>query len=217
MTKRRLGWLGPAIVLVGVAVAGLGVYAMVTGRLKQGEVIDRITVDDQRALVVRAEDGGDRNFVELVEGDRLVWSALVPPYAGRPGAPGIAWGSGAVTVRVLRDGRAEVFALAMTSSSKLGGFRLAPDHGPAIKQTTGPVTLSDHVHSYEIVAGSGWVELVGIDLASGKGIWRVDLVATPVDAAGITDDGLVWIEQASRRRAFRGSDGSEPHPAPKSS
>ena len=48
---------------------------------------------------------------------------------GRKGAPGLAWNDVAVTVRILRGDRAEVFALNMQNGTKLGGFRLAPNHG----------------------------------------------------------------------------------------
>jgi hypothetical protein len=208
--SRRLGWLGPAIVLLGVVVALIGGYVLIKGRPKAGAVISQIPVDDHHTLVVRAEaDGGDRNFVELVAGDELVWSALIPPYGGRPDAPGIAWGQGAITIRVIRDDRAEIFAVAMSNASKLGGFKLAPGKGGAVKQTTGPVTLSDHVRSYEIVGGVGWTEIVAIDLASGQGLWRQDLGDAPVDAAGFVDDGGVWIEQRGVRRVFGVVDGRE--------
>lgn len=209
--RKRLGWLGPAIVLVGVAVALGGLYLMITGRPEAGPVIDRIAIDDQRALVVRAERGGERNFVELVDGDRVVWQALVPRYAGRPGAPGIAWGHGAVTVRVIRGGRAEVFAVSMSDAAKLGGFKLAPGTGPVVAQTTGPVTLTDHDRSYEIVRGDGWGQLVAIDLASGEALWKQELGAAPVTAGGV-GDGTIWLEQGGQRREYDVRDGSSRAP-----
>src|SRR5690349_2902278 len=101
--KTRLGWLGPAIVFVGVVVAALGTWFMIVSKPKAGAVIDSLPIDSTYALVVRAEDGGERNFVELRAGDRVMWQSIVPTYAGRPGAPGIAWNSLAVTVRVIRD------------------------------------------------------------------------------------------------------------------
>ena len=213
---RRLGWIGPAIIVVGVAVAGLGVYAMISGKPKVGAVIDTIAIDSHSRFVVRAEDGGDRNFVELVEDGELTWSALVPAYAGRPGAPGIAWSEHAVTVRVIRDQRAEVFALARDNAAKLGGFKLAPGKGPVVKQSIGPVTLTDHVRSYEIVEGPGWHQLVAIELASGQGVWLQDLSADPVDAAGISDGGI-WIQQRGARRVFEVATGSERATAARSS
>ncbi|HWO26033.1 MAG TPA: hypothetical protein VNO30_45210 [Kofleriaceae bacterium] len=210
--RRRLGWLGPAIALAGAAVAGLAVWYMVRAKPQVGAVIDTIRIDDRAAFVVRAEAGGDRNFVELRDGDRLVWRALVPPYAGRPGAPGIAWNQIAVSVRVLRDRRAEVFALSMHDAAKLGGFKLAPGHGPAVIAARGPVTLTDHVRSYEIVGGDGWHQLVAFDLATGEGAWKQELGPAPIDDGGIeagAAGGTVWLLQAGRRRAFRVTDGTE--------
>src|ERR1041385_424017 len=110
MARQRLGWLGPGIVLAGAAVAAVGVWYMVHARPVAGAVIDTIAVDDHRAIVVRAEAGGDRAFVELRDRDAVVWQALVPHYSGRPGVPGIAWSPTAVSVRVVRDGHAELFA-----------------------------------------------------------------------------------------------------------
>jgi hypothetical protein len=214
--RRRLGWLGPAIVIAGVAIAGLGTWYMARARPEVGAVIDTIRIDDRAALVVRAEQGGDRNFVELRDGDRLVWRALVPTYAGRPGAPGIAWNRIAVSVRVLRDRRAEVFALAMNDAAKLGGFKLAPGQGPAEIATRGPVTLTDHVRSYEIVGGAGWHQLVAFDLSTGEGVWKQDLGPAPIDDGGIEagpEPGVVWLLQAGRRRAFRVTDGAEITPS----
>ena len=211
--RRRLGWIGIAIVVLGALVAVGGLLVFIAGRPKVGPVIDTIAIDDQRSLLVRAEDGGERNFIELVESGESKWRALVPPYAGRPGAPGIAWGRGAVTVRVIRDGRAEIFALAMTNASKLGGFKLAPGKSTAIKQTTGPVTLTDHERAYEVVAGDGWHELVAIDLATGEALWRQDLGPRRIDAAKI-EDGTIWIEQAGQRRGFGVLTGAERSPKP---
>jgi outer membrane protein assembly factor BamB len=209
--RRRLGWLGPAIVAVGVAVAALGAYAVVTGRPEVGEVIDQIDLGEGQTIIVRAEAKGDRNFVELVQGSRITWRAMVPPYAGRRGAPGIAWGQGAITVRVIREGRAEIFALTMATASKLGGFKLAPGKGAVVKQTSGPVTLTDHTRSYELVGGAGWHQLVAIDLATGEGLWKQDLAADAIEDAAL-EDGAIWVLQGGIRRVFDTRDGSEKPP-----
>jgi hypothetical protein len=221
VARRRLGWLGPAIVGLGVVVAIAGVWIVVTGRPKAGDVIDTIEVDPVTSIVVRAEDGGDRNFVELHERspaneDVLLWQALVPPYAGRRGAPGIAWSDKTVSVRVIRDGRAEVFALTRHDAAKLGGFKLAPGKGPVVKQTSEPVTLCDQVRSYELVAGVGWRQLVVIDLATGEGLWKQDLPGDPIEDAGL-ENAAVWVRQRGTRRAFRVIDGSEVSTGPQSS
>jgi hypothetical protein len=208
MRRARLGWLGPAIVLVGAAVAAVGGWYVVHARPSAGAVIDTIAIDDQRSLVVRGETKGDRAFVELREGDEVKWQALVPHYAGRPGSPGVAWSPTAVTVRVIRDGHAELFALAMHDASKLGGMRLAPQHDKIIDDPTGPITVTDHVRSYEIVSGPDWHQLVAIDLASGKALWFRELGAAPVRTAGV-DPGGVWIDQGTGRRAFSALTGTD--------
>src|ERR1051325_7515700 len=101
MARTRLGWLGPAIVGTGIAIGAWGVWYMVHARPAAGPEIDRIAIDDRHALVVRAEAGGDRAFVELRSDETVVWQALVLRYGGRPGAPGIAWSPTAVSVRVI--------------------------------------------------------------------------------------------------------------------
>lgn len=216
MARSRLGWLGPTIVGIGVAVGAWGAWYMVHARPVAGAEIDRIWIDDRHALVVRAEAGGDRAFVELRDDETVVWQALVPRYGGRPGAPGIAWCPTAVSVRVIRDGHAELFALAMHDASKLGGMRLAPDRGPIAAPADGPVTLTDHVRSYEIVSGPDWHQLVAIDLASGHALWARELGPAPVRAGGVAG-GQVWIDQGAGPHAFAaltGRDGEGSGPVP---
>lgn len=211
MKRSKLGWLGPVIVLVGAAVAALGIWYFVHARPEPGAVIDTIAIDDRRALVVRAEAGGDRAFVELRDGDRVRWQALVPRYGGRPGAPGIAWSPTAVSVRVIRDGHAEIFALAMQDASKLGGMRLAPEHGPIADDPGAPVTVTDHVRSYEVVSGPDWHQLVAIDLTSGRALWSHELGPARVRDAGLAP-GEVWIDQGAGRRSFVPATGHERPP-----
>jgi len=201
MVRSRLGWLGPAIVLVGAAVAALGVWYVVHARPSAGAVIDTIAIDDRRSLVVRAEAGGERAFIELRDGDVVTWQALVPHYGGHPGAPGIAWSPTAVSVRVVRDGYAELFALAMHDASKLGGMRLAPEHGPIVDDPASPVTLTDHIRTYEVVSGPDWHQLVAIDLKSGRALWSRELGPAPVRAGGVSPD-MVWVDQGTGLRFF---------------
>jgi hypothetical protein len=205
---RRLGLLGPIIVIVGAAVAAVAVWYVIHVRPEPGDVIDTIPIDGHATIVVRAEAGGDRAFVELRDGDAVQWQALVPHYAGTRGRSGIAWSPTAVTVRVERDGRAEVFAIQMHDAAKLGGFRLAPEHEPIRTQPTGPITLTDHVRSYELVGGDGWHQLVAVDLRSGHALWKVDLGATPVRDGGV-DGGHVWVVQGSQPRRFNVFTGDE--------
>ena len=204
----RLGWLGPLIVLVGTAVAGVGLWIMMKNKPTAGALIDEIRIDPQATIRVRAEDGGARSFVELHANGDLKWQALVPHYAGRPGVPGIAWSEKVVSVRVIRDGRAEVFALSMHDASKLGGIHLAPDKGPILPDAPGPLTLSDHVRSYELVAGDGWNRLVTVSLDLGKILWKRELAPGPIEGAGI-EKGFVWVQQRGAKRWFHVFAGGE--------
>lgn len=206
--KRRLGWLGPAIVLLGLAAGSVGVWYMMHARPKAGAVIDTFVLDPHTKIVVRAEDGGDRSFVELRVDDDVKWQALVPHYAGKPGKPGVAWSQNAVSVRVIRDGKAEIFALSMNDASKLGGIHLASEHNGIDPDASGPLTMTDHLRSYELVAGDGWHQLLGIDLKLGTAIWKKELGPVPVTAGGV-DGGLVWVEQDGKRRYFRVFNGAE--------
>lgn len=208
----RLGWLGPALVLLGVAVAAVGIVYMIVARPAAGAEIHSLRVSDKATLVVRAEAGGERNFVELVRDGRVVWQSIVPMYAGRRDAPGIAWNDVAVSVRIIRNRRAEIFALSMKDGSKLGGFGLAPELGEVVPQTAGPVTLTDHVRSYEIVAGAGWHHVVAFDLTTGRALWSHDLGATPI-SAGRIEGGAVVLVQGGATRRFETATGIERPPA----
>jgi hypothetical protein len=208
MAKRRLGLLGPIIFIIGVIAAGAASWYMVAARPKAGDVIDRIAIDGGE-LVIRKEQGGKRSFLELHEKGALKWQAMIPPYAGAPGRPAVAWNDRAITVRVDREGgRAEVFAFLRGTSSKLGMLRLAQNHEPIRIHAQGPITLTDHVRSYELVGGAGWHELIAVDLATGEGAWRVVLGKEPITAGGVDAD-KVWLEQTGKRRWFDAKTGRE--------
>lgn len=214
MAKRtRLGLLGPILVLIGVAAAGVAVWYMLIARPKPGAVIDTFAVDPQTKIVVRAEDGGERSFIELHEHGELKWQALIPHYVGAPGRPAVAWGDLAITVRVQRGGRAEVFAFTRTDAKKLGMLRLAQAKEPIHLQPEGPITLTDHVRSFELVGGADWHDLIAIDLASGMGAWSVELGKAPITAGGV-EGGRVWVVQAGQRRWFDAVTGREESDTP---
>ncbi|MGE0872474.1 MAG: hypothetical protein AB7P03_28220 [Kofleriaceae bacterium] len=201
--SRRLGWLGPAIVAVGAAIAAVGVWYAVSARPTPGDVIDTITLDPHRSVVIRAEQGGPRSFVELITDGSMTWQALIPAYAGAANKRGVAWNEFALSIRVIRGDRAEVFALSFRDSTKLGGVILASGRGPIDRTATGPLTLTDHVRSYELVAGTGWHVLVAVDLQSGKRAWDIDidLGADPVDDAVLEGD-TIWVTQSGTRRGW---------------
>src|SRR5262249_3444929 len=113
----------------------------------------------------------------------------------------------------IRDGHAELFALAMRDAAKLGGMRLAPTHGPIVDDPDAPVTLTDHVRSYEVVSGPDWHQLVAIDLASGHALWARELGPAAVKAGGVTEN-RVWIDQGAGPHGFTMITGADlPTPA----
>jgi hypothetical protein len=202
-------WLGPTILAVGLAVGGAGIWYMVDARPHAGDVIDTFQVDPDSELVVRAEAGGDRSFLELDRQGATVWQALIPHYAGEKGRPAIAWNALAVTVRVERSGKAEVFALGMKDAEKLGGFRLEEAHEPITTQTKGPITVTDHIRAYEIVgAENKWHALVAVELRTGKALWRADLGHWDVQDAGVQLP-YVWVVQAGQKRYYNVLNGNE--------
>lgn len=206
--KVRLGFLGPAIVIVGAVAAGLLIWFMQTQRPVAGDVIDTVSIDPQHSLVLRKEATSDRSFIELREGPDVKWQALIPHYAGAPGRPAVAWSDRAVTVRVERNGRAEVFAFARGTAQKLGTLRLAAQHEPIQMHANGPISLTDHVRSYELVGGADWHQVIAIDLSNGTAAWQTDLGPAPIEAAGIEGASL-WISQGGRRRTFDVATGRE--------
>nr|HEX4315717.1 hypothetical protein [Kofleriaceae bacterium] len=195
--SKKLGWLGPAILITGLAVGGLGVWYWRTATPVAGDIIDTIPLDGTQSIVIRDEAGGDRSFVELHDGDELEWQALVPRYAGSPGRPGVAWGRGVVTVRVERGGEQELWVLGLKDAMKVASLRLAPEHEPIPPQTDMPLTLTDHVRSYEIIQGehNKWNQMVGIDLATGQALWKIELGWPKVLTATITG-GQIVVDQA---------------------
>lgn len=204
----RLGYLGPAIVLVGAAVAAVAIWYMQSQRPVPGDVIDMFSITPTRSIIVRKEARSDRSFIELIELGELKWQALIPAYAGSRGRPAIAWNDKAVTVRVSRHGRAEIFAFTFDNAHKLGTLRLAPEHEPIDIHDKGPITLTDQQRSYEIVNGTGWQQLIAIDLSRGEGVWKLELDPTPVDSAGV-ESGQIWVQQRGQRRHFDVTTGLE--------
>ena len=202
MANKALGYLGPAIVLVGIAASAAAILYMRSARPVPGDVLDTIAIDDTHSFVVRSDaKDSRRSFLELREKADVKWQALIPHYAGSPGRPAIAWSPNIVTVRVERDGRAEVFAFAMTTAAKVGALRLAPEHEPITTQASGPITLTDHRFSYEVAGGPGWNQVVAINLDTGKGVWKADLGPDPVAAGGIEGRSL-WLQQGPKRKLF---------------
>jgi hypothetical protein len=200
MGKKKLGWLGPAIVIGGLVVGAAGVWYMVYAKPSPGDVIDEIPVEGTTKLVVRAEKGGDRSFLELDDGDDVRWRALVPHYAGDAKRRGVAWGRDVVTIRVERAGREEVWVFGAKDAAKLAELHLAVEHEPIPAQTTGTLTLTDHIRSYEFVTGKDFHQVVGIDL-SGKALWKVELGPEAITLAELVG-GQLTIDQVGGYHRF---------------
>jgi outer membrane protein assembly factor BamB len=199
-------YLGPILFFVGVAIAAVMIWYALHVRPHAGPIIDTIAVDKGVELVLRDEDGGPRSFIELDVDGAVKWRALIPHYAGRKGRPAVAWGPEAVTVRVERDGRAEVFAFSMKDAEKIGGYRIAEEHEPFATQATGPITLTDHIRAYELAGGASWHQIAAIDLASGHGVWKRDLGPAEITDGGVDGSG-VWLVQGGKRRILDAATG----------
>lgn len=205
--RRRLGWLGPAIIAVGVAVGGLGVWYIKHARPAPGETVDTVALDGGLRIVIRAEAGGEHSFVEVWAGDELRWTQFIPHYAGRAGRSAIAWSANTMSVRVERDGREEVWALGLPDGTKGGSLFLAPEHEPIPPQlafekpeeATVPLTLRDGIRSYELVSGPGWHQIIAIDLPTGKALWKIELGPEVVTKVAIIG-GQIDLYQGSEWR-----------------
>ena len=200
--KTRLGFLGPAVVIVGVIIGGIGGWIIYTNKPQAGGVIDTLVVDATTKIVVRAEAGGPRAFVELHEGGDVTWQAMVPPYAGGPGRVGVTWSTVAVSVRVIRGDKAELFSLARANGSKLGGIHLASNHGTIKLDAKGPLSFTDHARSYELVEGDGWTQLSAVDLKLGTILWTKELGPTPI-TGGVIEGGQLVLDQAGTKYGKR--------------
>ncbi len=175
--RRRLGWLGPALALIGIAAGSVGIYVMATSRPKPGPFIDVVAVGERGALVVRSEATG-RSFVELYEqGAGLRWQALVPPYAGTPTAPGIEATVRLVNVRVARSGRPEVFSLALADSIKVGGLNLADAWPPSPTNYVLPSGLftTSATRSFHVVGDASHGAVYELSRTDGTVRWRYDV------------------------------------------
>ena len=184
---------------------------MQRARPRPGAYLDVLALGGDDAVAIRRERGSERAFVEMIAGARVRWQALVPRYAGiSPNAisgVGLAASANAVTVRVIRDGQPELFALSTGDAGKLGSLHLASDRPKSPTGHTLPaaITLHDGARSYELLGEEGdWTRVAAFDLATGTIAWVRDLDGEPVREARVIGDRVrLWrvssvVELATR-------------------
>jgi outer membrane protein assembly factor BamB len=138
--------------------------------------------------------GSERAFLELDGKTRgQAWQALIPHYAGRPGASGVAAAANAVSVRVTREGP-ELWVLSTRDATKLGAIELAgyAPGGWDPAGRSGVVTVGDGVLSFEVVDGKTGTGVVAIDLEHGSVLWRSE-VKGPISALHLRSPDQIEI------------------------
>lgn len=204
--KKRLGWLGPVVVVVGIAVGSVGIWWMKQSRPVPGPYIDVLALDAEWAVAVREQLGSANAFVELRHASRgLVWRALIPPYAGSPQSLALAGSSTAIAVRFVRGRQEHLWALHTLTGKKMGSVHLGDALGAAPVRTFG-----DGKIAFQVVRNTDGYALSAIDLGVGSELWRKSIGADPVFAATITGDAVVLARgsDGAARTALRRNDGS---------
>ncbi len=186
---------GRLVVAIALALAfglgGLGSWWLVRSRPTPGDFVDAIATPDGGAVLLRRERA-DRYFLEVHGPDRLRWRALVPRYAGAVGTPAIAATPSVVTVRIVRDGRPQLFAFDTARGSKLASFELLEDavSDPAGYTAAGRSTTFAGGWSAEVLARpDGTARLIAVELDAQRLAWKVEVAAWP-DAVELT----TWVE-----------------------
>lgn len=214
MSRGRSGTVIVVIVLaLGLGVGAIGAWWVVEARPQPGAFIDALAIPGG-AIVVRHERSSDRGIVELYDGDRRRWRAMVPHYAGGPGRLAMAASPRSVTVRSVRGGRPYVFAFDTAAGAKLDSFDLAGEVPPIAAAYTLPhlVTVAGERYAAEVITTpTGGVDVIGVDLEQRRLAWRIPLPWTPRDA-WIAGDLLV-LSGGPQALALALADGTE-RPAP---
>jgi hypothetical protein len=190
-------WLAPLILAVGLAIGTVGVWWMVRVRPAPGPYVDVLAVSRNSAVAIRGERGNDRAFAELIDGGRVRWQAHVPHYQDPPHGIGIAASVKAVAIRVVRQGRPEVFALSPLDAAKLGGIALtthARKPSPIGYTLPHVTTVSDGKTAYELCGTEGdWTKAFAFSLDDGRLLWREDVPPHAyLDATFAGDDLMLW-------------------------
>lgn len=196
------------LVIVGLLGGGFGIWYTVHVRPVPGRFIDGFALDDESYIAIREQPGTDRNFIEVTRQNQQLWQAMIPHYAGRVGAPAIGVSPTAMTVRIARRGRSEVFGLSLTDARKMGALLLGKDRKPTASSHCGEIiTLTADGHAFELLSTEQDNAIASVDVSTGAAGWQAPLGKSPITDAGVTN-GVVWIIQGATITAFRAADGS---------
>ena len=206
--RPRFGLLGPILVVVGLLAGGFGIWFMLHVRPVPGDFIDGFALDDNSYIAIRAQPGTDRNFVEVTRQNKQLWQAMIPHYAGRVGAPAIGVSPTAMTVRIARRGRSEVFGLSLTDARKMGALLLGKDRKPTATSHCGEIiTLTADGRAFELLSTQDDNAIASVDVSTGAAGWQAGLGKAPITDAGVAN-GIVWVNQGTTSTAFHAADGS---------
>ncbi len=207
--RARLGLLGPLLVVVGLLAGTFGIWFMLHVRPVAGRFIDGFALDDDSYIAIREQAGTDRNFIEVTRQNKQLWQAMIPHYAGRVGAPAIGVSSAAITVRIARRGRSEVFGLSLTDARKMGALLLGKDRKPTATSHCGEIiTLTDDGMAFELLSTEDDNAIAAVFVSTGGAGWQAPLGKALVTDAGVAL-GVVWVKQGTTITAFHAADGTK--------
>lgn len=206
--RQRFGLLGPLLVIVGLLAGAFGIWFMLRVRPVPGRFIDGFALDDDSYIAIREQPGTDRNFIEVTRQNKQLWQAMIPHYAGRVGAPAIGVSPTAMTVRIARRGRSEVFGLSLTDARKMGALLLGKDRKPTASSHCGEIiTLTANGLAFELLSTEDDNSIASVFVSTGAAGWQAPLGKAPITDAGVAN-GVVWIKQGAAVTAFHAADGS---------
>jgi hypothetical protein len=167
-----------------------------------GPYLDVLALDRTRAVTVRPELGGTRSIVAMYDiqsGTR--WQATTSHYGGDAQVSGLDASDRIVSVRVVRDGHADVVMLDARDGTPLGTLALTDGWPPS---PTGyslahVMTVPGRDHIYQVVGDAQRGAVVAVSPDDGKAQWRhdvtgrIDLVTEVGDRVAIAVDGTVAL------------------------